>query len=116
VLSTTLAFILAVVIVKTPPASVTQKAGVPHVAFTESEVLAGIDEADVYWIRMMSSLQTCSRIRPALNVKVTPVASIVYGPVGGVEQLSAEDPPAAVPPVATTPPVDERPPDVPPKP
>ena len=37
--------------------------------------LAGIVAALVYSTRMMSSLQTWSFIRPALNVNVTPVAS-----------------------------------------
>jgi hypothetical protein len=39
------AFIRAVVMVRTPAASVTQKVGVPQVALTESDVLLGIDEA-----------------------------------------------------------------------
>jgi hypothetical protein len=64
-----------VVMVRTPAASVTQKLGVPQVALTDSDVLLGIDEALVYETRMMSSLQTCTRIRPGLSVKVTPLAS-----------------------------------------
>ena len=54
----TFAFMRAVVMVRTPAASVTQKLGVPQVALTDSDVLLGIDDALVYWMRMMSSLQT----------------------------------------------------------
>ncbi len=71
----TLTFMRAVVMVKTPADSVTQKLGVPQLALTDSDVLLGIDEAFVYVIRMMSAWQTWSRIRPGFNVKVTPVAS-----------------------------------------
>ena len=54
----TFAFMRDVVMVRTPAASVTQKLGVPQVALTDSDVLLGIDDALVYWTRMMSSLQT----------------------------------------------------------
>src|SRR5262249_37491823 len=47
-----------------PPASVTQKLGVPHVALTDRDVLFGIDEPLAYVIRMMSAWQTCSLSRP----------------------------------------------------
>jgi len=67
----------AVVMVRTPAASVTQNVGVPQVALTERDVLLGIEDALVYWTRMMSSLQTETFIRPGLRVKVTPVASTV---------------------------------------
>ena len=73
----TFAFMRAVVIVRTPAASVTQKLGVPQLALTDSDVLLGIADAFVYVIRMMSAWQTWSRIRPGLSVKLTPVASTV---------------------------------------
>ena len=76
-LSVTFAFMRDVVMVRTPAASVTQKLGVPQVALTDSDVLLGIDDALVYLTRMMSALQTWSRIRPGFSVKVTPVASTV---------------------------------------
>jgi hypothetical protein len=67
-----------VVMVTVPEVSVTQKlGGVAQVLLMEKEVLAGMEEALVYWIRMMSSLQTCNLKRPAPTVKVTPVASAV---------------------------------------
>ena len=71
----TFTFMRAVVRVRTPAASVTQKVGVPQLALTDSDVLLGIDEPLEYWTRMMSSLQTCTRMRPGFSVKVTPVAS-----------------------------------------
>ena len=76
-LSVTFAFMRDVAIVKTPALSVTQKLGVPQVALTERDVLAGMEEAVVYAIRMMSSLHTCNLTRPGLNVNVTPVASML---------------------------------------
>jgi|SRR6266540_2782255 len=84
-----------VVMVRTPAASVTQKVGVPQVALTDNDVLAGIAEALVYVIRMMSAWQTWSRIFPGFNVTVTPVASIAKpAPLGGgVVQATWPDPP-----------------------
>ena len=64
-----------VAIVSTPADSVTQKLGVPQVALTDSDVLAGIEVADVYSTRMTSSLHTCTLTRPGFKVNVTPVAS-----------------------------------------
>ena len=74
-LSVTFAFMRDVAIVSTPADSVTQKLGVPQVALTDSDFLAGIDVADVYSIRMTSSLHTCTLNRPGFKVNVTPVAS-----------------------------------------
>ena len=77
-LSVTFAFMRDVAIVSTPADSVTQKLGVPQVALTDRDVFAGIEEADVYAIRMTSSLHTCTLNRPGFKVNVTPVASTAY--------------------------------------
>src|SRR3954468_20049446 len=95
----------AVVMVRTPAASVTQKVGVAHVALTDRDVLAGIVDALVYWTRMMSSLQTETFIRPGLSVKVTPVASTVKdAPVGGVVRVRLPAPPVPAVPFCPPPP------------
>ena len=75
VLSSTLALMRAVAIVSVPEASVTQNGVAAHTALTDSEVLSGIAEALVYSTRMMSSLQTSTRIFPPVSVKVTPCVS-----------------------------------------
>src|SRR5215471_2900769 len=86
----------AVVMVRVPAVSVVQKLGVGQVALTDSDVLAGSDDAVVYSTRMMSAWQTWTLSRPGFNVRVTPVASTAKAvPVGGgVAHVRPPEPPA----------------------
>src|ERR1039457_7262713 len=98
VLSMTLTFIRAVVMVSVPAVSVTQNVGgVAQVLLTDNEVFVGREAALVYATRMMSAAQTCTFILPLPTVKVTPVVSTVkVVPVGAGPMHVTVDPPTPV--------------------
>src|SRR5512140_324852 len=82
-----------------PVASVTQKVvGVDQGLLTDSEVLAGMLVAVVYWTRRMSAWQICTFIFPAPRLNVTLLASTVYAVLVGAGAEQVNVPPVPLPP------------------